>query len=101
MGHVHNNPWPQGAFFNYVVNILALIDHLPTPSWHFAKEFRYALLYGKIWIVLTFQKYHLIPTYLVLSTANVICERPPIQSLIYIFNIQKKWKFLSEQIFDD
>ena len=43
VGHVHSNP--QGAFFNYVDNILAFVDHLSKYPWlTFVKEFLYGYM---------------------------------------------------------
>ena len=50
----------KGSFFNYVDQILPVLDHLPTPCWHWQRnsEFLHLLLLSKICILLvTFPTY--------------------------------------------
>ena len=55
----------EGGFFNYVDNIFAFFNHLPTPGWHL----------GRIFFTFIRENLHttdisstISPTYLVLST---------------------------------
>ena len=71
-----------GSFFNYVDKILAIIDHLPTPSWLW-----WRLLKDKICKPLTFQ---VPPTNLPRHIVNIVNERP-LFIVANILSILENW----------